>query len=76
MVCTSIGLTYKGVPVVGVIYNPFMDQLVLPPPSQRIQAEADVQYSAAKGRGAWLNESVHLPVTGKSKPLADLGQAL
>jgi fructose-1,6-bisphosphatase/inositol monophosphatase family enzyme len=28
MVCTSIGLTYKGVPVVGVIYNPFMDQLV------------------------------------------------
>lgn len=28
MVCTSIGLTVKGVPVVGVIYNPFMDQLV------------------------------------------------
>jgi fructose-1,6-bisphosphatase/inositol monophosphatase family enzyme len=30
MVCTSIGLTVKGVPVVGVIYNPFMDQLVCP----------------------------------------------
>lgn len=28
MVCTSIGLAHKGVPVVGVIYNPFMDQLV------------------------------------------------
>lgn len=28
MVCTSIGLTVKGVPVVGVIYNPFMKQLV------------------------------------------------
>jgi len=28
MVCTSIGLTLKGVPVIGVIYNPFMDQLV------------------------------------------------
>jgi hypothetical protein len=28
MVCTSIGLTVKGVPVVGVIYNPFLDQLV------------------------------------------------
>lgn len=60
MVCTSIGLTVKGVPVIGVIYNPFLDQL----------------YSAAKGRGAWLNEHVHLPVTGKSKPLTDLGQAL
>lgn len=42
MVCTSIGLTVKGVPVIGVIYNPFLDQLVstdyssaappLPPP--------------------------------------------
>jgi hypothetical protein len=53
-----------------------MDQLVLLLTSQRIRAEADLQYSAAKGRGAWLNESVHLPVTGKSKPLADLGQAL
>jgi hypothetical protein len=28
MVCTSIGLTVKGVPVIGVIYNPFLDQLV------------------------------------------------
>jgi hypothetical protein len=28
MVCTSIGLTVQGVPVVGVIYNPFLDQLV------------------------------------------------
>lgn len=28
MVCTSIGLAVKGVPVVGVIYNPFLKSLV------------------------------------------------
>lgn len=28
MVATSIGLAHKGAPVVGVIYNPFLDQLV------------------------------------------------
>jgi len=28
MVCTSIGLAVEGVPVVGVIYNPFLDLLV------------------------------------------------
>jgi myo-inositol-1(or 4)-monophosphatase len=28
MVCTSIGLAVKGVPVIGVIYNPFLNQLV------------------------------------------------
>nr|XP_031862579.1 uncharacterized protein CI109_002077 [Kwoniella shandongensis]KAA5529651.1 hypothetical protein CI109_002077 [Kwoniella shandongensis] len=60
MVCTSIGLTVKGVPVVGVIYNPFLDQL----------------YSAAKGRGAYLNQKQKLPITGRIKPLASLGQAL
>lgn len=91
MVCTSIGLTLKGVPVIGVIYNPFMDQLVsllfylssdmAPSPHWGFTALVShqvliKQYSAAKGRGAWLNEHVHLPVTGKSKPLTDLGQAL
>lgn len=28
MVATSIGLAVGGVPVVGVIYNPFLDQMV------------------------------------------------
>ncbi|WVR08650.1 hypothetical protein IAU60_005708 [Kwoniella sp. DSM 27419] len=60
MVATSIGLAVKGVPVIGVIYNPFLDQL----------------YSAAKGKGAFLNQKTKLPITGKSKPLASLGQAL
>ncbi|KAL1412654.1 hypothetical protein Q8F55_000401 [Vanrija albida] len=60
MVATSIGLTVGGVPVVGVVYNPFLDQL----------------YSAAKGRGAFLNETARLPLTGKAKPLNSLGEAL
>ncbi|OCF34504.1 myo-inositol-1(or 4)-monophosphatase [Kwoniella heveanensis CBS 569] len=60
MVATSIGLAVKGVPVVGVVYNPFLDQL----------------YSAAEGRGAYLNQKTKLPITGKAKPLASLGQAL
>ncbi|GFZ48020.1 hypothetical protein JCM24511_05768 [Saitozyma sp. JCM 24511] len=60
MCCTSIGLAVGGVPVIGVIYNPFLDQL----------------YSAAKGRGAYLNETTRLPLTGKPKPLESLGQSL
>ncbi|UOH80197.1 hypothetical protein LQV05_002846 [Cryptococcus neoformans] len=60
MVATSIGLAHKGAPVVGVIYNPFLDQL----------------WSAAKGRGAYLNQKRKLPITGSPKPLASLGQAL
>ncbi|WVQ70781.1 hypothetical protein IAR50_000303 [Cryptococcus sp. DSM 104548] len=60
MVATSIGLAVKGKPVVGVIYNPFLDQL----------------WSAAKGKGAYLNQKKKLPITGAQKPLPSLGQAL
>ncbi|KAK1923256.1 hypothetical protein DB88DRAFT_494384 [Papiliotrema laurentii] len=59
-VACSIGLAVKGQPVVGVIYAPFLDQL----------------FSAANGKGAYLNEKVRLPITGKPKPLQSLGQAL
>nr|ODN95972.1 myo-inositol-1(or 4)-monophosphatase [Cryptococcus depauperatus CBS 7855] len=60
MVATSIGLAYKGIPIIGVIYNPFLDQL----------------WSAAKGKGAYLNQKRKLPLTGTIKPLSSLGQAL
>lgn len=60
MVATSIGLAVGGVPVVGVIYNPFLDQM----------------YSAAKGRGAYLNQKQKLPITGQPLPLKSLGSAL
>jgi myo-inositol-1(or 4)-monophosphatase len=79
MVCTSIGLAVKGVPVIGVIYNPFLNQLVSSTefPAAPVTSQAEhTQYSAAKGHGAWLNEEQQLPLTGKAKPLESLGQAL
>ncbi|GAA6024060.1 hypothetical protein JCM10207_009294 [Rhodosporidiobolus poonsookiae] len=60
-VCCSIGFTYKQIPVIGVIYNPFLSKL----------------YSACQSRGAWLNESVRLPLTyPHPPPLASLGEAV
>ncbi|ORX40970.1 hypothetical protein BD324DRAFT_612729 [Kockovaella imperatae] len=60
MVATSIGLAVKGIPVLGVVYNPFTDYL----------------YSAAKGHGAYLNRTTKLPFTGRPMPLESLSQAL
>ncbi|GAA5880973.1 hypothetical protein JCM3774_001492 [Rhodotorula dairenensis] len=60
-VCCSIGFTYKQEPVIGVIYNPFLDKL----------------YSAQEGKGAWLNQSTRLPLTHPHPaPLASLGDAV
>lgn len=59
-VACSIGLAQNGIPVIGVIYAPFLDQL----------------YSAAKGKGAYLNQNVKLPITGQPQPLQSLGHAL
>ncbi|GAA5890441.1 hypothetical protein JCM5296_005048 [Sporobolomyces johnsonii] len=60
-VCCSIGFTYKQVPVIGVIYNPFLDKL----------------YSARQGHGAYLNESIRLPLTHPHPPpLHSLGDAV
>lgn len=42
----SIGFIYKKQPTIGVIFNPFLDQL----------------YSARKGQGAWLNTDKRLPL--------------
>ncbi|BEI92104.1 uncharacterized protein CcaverHIS019_0409240 [Cutaneotrichosporon cavernicola] len=50
MVATSIGLAVGGVPVLGVIYNPFLDLL----------------YTGAEGRGAYMNESIKLPTAVRS----------
>ncbi|BGP47653.1 hypothetical protein JCM10450v2_003518 [Rhodotorula kratochvilovae] len=60
-VCCSIGFTCKQVPVIGVIYNPFLNKL----------------YSAREGHGAWLNETTRLPLTHPHPPpLASLGDAV
>ncbi|KAG8905634.1 hypothetical protein FRB99_008537 [Tulasnella sp. 403] len=45
--CISIGVIYLKKPVIGVIYNPFLDQL----------------YSALKGYGAFLNSTKRLPLS-------------
>lgn len=62
--CISIGFIYKKQPIIGVIYNPFLDQL----------------YYALRGHGAFVSmpgapEPLRLPVA-KARPLESLAQAL
>ena len=62
--CISIGVLYKKAPLIGVIYNPFLDQL----------------YSALKGHGAYLDhvrtgERTKLPIYA-SRPLPSLSKAI
>lgn len=61
-VAISIGLTINKVPVVGVIYNPLLNEL----------------YSAADGQGAFLNQTTQLPLfdTKTIAPLKDLSECL
>lgn len=60
MCCVSIGLCHDAFPVLGVVYNPFLDEL----------------YSAYQGGGAWLNEIVPLPLQQAARPLVTLQHAL
>ncbi|KAK7464430.1 hypothetical protein VKT23_006597 [Stygiomarasmius scandens] len=63
-VCISLGLIYKKRPVLGVIFNPFLNLL----------------YHGIKGQGSYLSrnggESVKLPLSKSPKPLATLNHAL
>ncbi|KZT72854.1 inositol monophosphatase [Daedalea quercina L-15889] len=62
-VCISLGLIYKRLPVLGVIYNPFLEQL----------------YYAVKGQGAYLVQGSHEPAKlplAVPRPLPSLSQAL
>ncbi|KAJ3723585.1 hypothetical protein DFJ43DRAFT_1091668 [Lentinula guzmanii] len=63
-VCISLGLIYKKVPVLGVIYNPFLDLL----------------YTGIKGEGSYLSKHggspMRLPLAKSLKPLATLNHAL
>lgn len=62
--CISLGLIYKRRPVLGVIYNPFLNHL----------------YSGVKGQGSHLSqangEPKKLPLASPPKPLPSLNQAL
>ncbi|KIM47720.1 hypothetical protein M413DRAFT_439397 [Hebeloma cylindrosporum] len=64
-VCISLGLIYKRRPVLGVIFNPFLDHL----------------YTGIKGQGSYLtrglnSQPVKLPLSNPPKPLSSLSQAL
>ncbi|KAG0166534.1 hypothetical protein DFQ28_007396 [Apophysomyces sp. BC1034] len=59
-VAVSIGLTIDKQPALGVVYNPLLNEL----------------YSAARGLGAYLNESTRLPLFQPVPPLKDLSQCL
>ncbi|KAF8240868.1 inositol monophosphatase [Tricholoma matsutake] len=63
-VCISLGLIYKRRPILGVIYNPFLDHL----------------YTGIKGHGSYLtrgsNSPLKLPLTSSPKPLPSLSQAV
>jgi myo-inositol-1(or 4)-monophosphatase len=59
-VAVSIGLTIDKVPVLGVVYNPLLDEL----------------YSAAQGLGSFLNLTTPLPLFQPPLPLTKLSQCL
>ncbi|KAJ7897214.1 hypothetical protein B0H14DRAFT_2677365 [Mycena olivaceomarginata] len=63
-VCISLGLIYKRRPVLGVIYNPFLDHL----------------YTGIKGKNSYLTKGkgqpLKLPLSSPPKPLPSLSQAL
>lgn len=61
--CISIGLIYKKTPVLGVIYNPFLDAL----------------YTGIKGQGSHLAQRGQAPLKlplAVPRPLPSLSQAL
>ncbi|PPQ73459.1 hypothetical protein CVT24_007550 [Panaeolus cyanescens] len=64
-VCISLGLIYDRRPVLGVIYNPFLDQM----------------YTGIRGQGSFLQRGAtasrqRLPLASPPKPLPSLSQAL
>ncbi|KAI7895607.1 uncharacterized protein EV154DRAFT_495444 [Mucor mucedo] len=59
-VAVSIGFTLNKIPTIGVVFNPLLNEL----------------YSAAKGQGAYLNNTIKLPLFNPPQPLTDLSHCL
>ncbi|KAI7902500.1 inositol monophosphatase [Cokeromyces recurvatus] len=59
-VAVSIGLTLNKIPTIGVVFNPLLNEL----------------YSAARGQGAYLNQTQRLPLFHPPQPLTDLSHCL
>lgn len=53
-------MTLNKIPTIGVVFNPLLNEL----------------YSAAKGKGAYLNQSRQLPLFNPPQPLTDLSHCL
>jgi myo-inositol-1(or 4)-monophosphatase len=64
IVCISLGLVVRKVPTVGVVYNPFHDQL----------------YTAIKGHGSYVSThggaKIRLPLRRRPEPLRDLSSCV
>ncbi len=64
----SIGLVFRGVPLVGAIILPFM---CFPNPFVPMQSYGTL-YSARRGGGAYMNERARLPLGGHAAPMEEL----
>ncbi|KAG8898042.1 hypothetical protein FRC01_011052, partial [Tulasnella sp. 417] len=82
--CISIGVIYQRTPLIGVIFNPFLNQLVrtftswnpgLALADVNGQTVPGTKFSALKGHGAFLNLTTRLPLSPPS-PLSSLSSAL
>ncbi|KAI8989561.1 hypothetical protein BDB01DRAFT_740085 [Pilobolus umbonatus] len=59
-VAVSIGMTINKILTIGVVYNPLLNEL----------------YSAAKGQGAYMNQTMKLPLFHPPPPLTSLSDCL
>ncbi|TID25322.1 inositol monophosphatase [Venturia nashicola] len=59
-VSVSLGFAINRIPTVGVVYNPFSKTL----------------YTAIKGQGAFMNQTIPLPLRNPPEPLQDLSNCL
>lgn len=78
MSLVSLGLIYQKKPIIGVIYNPFLDQLVTTLITCYYNTSPhfiNYQYSALKGHGAFLNLQTPLPIHPPA-PFPTLSSAL
>lgn len=79
LVGCSIGLAHKKVPIVGVIIMPFLNQLVgsaISVGRTILTTSVSGQFSARVGGGAYLNETIRLPLHDKPQSLQSLQECL
>lgn len=79
--CISLGLIYEKRPVLGVVYNPFIEYLVRPLSvfySRHDQTLTRPQYTGIEGQGSYLTRGTGQPQKlplASPKPLPSLSKA-